>query len=228
MNLRAVDLGFSAHGVLTMSLVPAVRGDDSSAEPHCLEGKCYRACERCPGVQTASLSALSPLSGRDSARFVTIAGFQATREEDRLVHVNHVSEDYFRTFGIVLSSGRTSQHTTQRRAEGGRPERGGRADLLQGRNPIGETFRFSDTEAISGRGCRAGCEGPSLRRQRRDPCSFRSGSRSRTTVASPWRSVDRGPTTLARTVAREIQSIDPARSFPTSSLSMTNGRDTRQ
>ena len=36
MNLRAVDLGFSARGVLTMSLIPPVRGEESSAGEHSL------------------------------------------------------------------------------------------------------------------------------------------------------------------------------------------------
>jgi ABC-type antimicrobial peptide transport system permease subunit len=48
-----------------------------------------------PGVRSASLSVLTPLSGRNT-------GTTARAE----VRLNHVSEDYFRTFGIEVLAGR--------------------------------------------------------------------------------------------------------------------------
>ena len=209
MNLRAVDLGFSAHGVLTMSLIPAVHGDDSSAGQQVWREMLSRV-RALPGVQTASLSALSPLSGRDSARYVTIAAFQPRREEDRLVHVNHVSEDYFQTFGIVLSSGRTFTS----RDTSGAPnvvvlnETAART-YFKARNPIGETIRFSDTEAYQVVGVVRDAKDSNVRQAA--PRSMfvpiwqplQEHRRLTLAVSSPV-----APATLARTVAREIQSID--------------------
>ena len=209
MNLRAVDLGFSARGVLTMSLVPAVRGDDSPAEQQVWREMLSRV-QALPGVQTASLSALSPLSGRDSARYVTVTGFQATREEDRLVHVNHVSENYFQTFGIVLSSGRTFTS----RDTSGAPNvvvlnESAARTYFKGRNPIGETIRFSDTEAYQVVGVVRDAKDSSVRQPA--PRSMfvpiwqplQEYRRLTLAILSPV-----APAMLARTVAREIQSID--------------------
>ena len=209
MNLRAVDLGFSARGILTMSLIPAVRGDDSFAGQHVWKDMLSRV-RALPGVHTASLSALSPLSGRDSARYVTVAAFQPRREEDRLVHVNHVSEDYFQTFGIALSSGRTFTSSDS----SGAPnvvvlnETAART-YFGNRNPIGETVRFSDTEAYQVVGVVRDAKESSVR-QAAPRFMFvpiwqplQQYRRLTLAVSSPV-----APATLASTVAREIHAID--------------------
>ena len=72
-------------------------------------------------------------------------GFQSRSKTDRIVHVNHVSEDYFRVFGITLLAGRLPQ-----RSDG--PD-AARVVLLNeaaatfyyaGRSPIGELVKFGD------------------------------------------------------------------------------------
>jgi len=209
VNLRAVNLGFSARGVLTMSLIPSVRDDDSSPSQQVWREMLSRV-RALPGVQTASLSALSPLSGRDSARYVTVAGFQPRREEDRLVHVNHVSEDYFQTFGIVVSSGRTftSRDTSSAPKVIVLNETAART-YFTARNPMGATVRFSDTEAYQVVGVVRDAKDASVR-QATPRFMFvpiwqplQEYRRLTLAVSSPI-----APATLARTIAREIQSID--------------------
>jgi len=99
-----------------------------------------------PGVRTASLSVLTPLSGRDTELAVAASGYHARSDEDRGVHVNHVSDDYFRTFGIQLLAGRA--FTPQDRSGTVRValvnEATARA-YFAGRSALGETLRFGDS-----------------------------------------------------------------------------------
>ncbi|HXW07444.1 MAG TPA: ABC transporter permease [Vicinamibacterales bacterium] len=144
LNLRAVDLGFSGTRVLTMSIDPMLAGE---APAHAREQIWRSVLDRVralPGVRSASLSVLTPLSGRDTGRNVTVPGFQPQSERDRTVRLNHVSEDYFEAFGIQLASGRTF---TARDAAGAAPvavvnEAAARA-YFAGRNPIGERVSFN-------------------------------------------------------------------------------------
>jgi predicted permease len=92
-----------------------------------------------PGVEAASLSVLTPLSGRDTGRSVTVAGFEPQSAEQQVARLNHVSEDYFRTFGIELITGRTFTP-----ADAGRTRRVAVVNeaaarlYFPGRSPVGE------------------------------------------------------------------------------------------
>jgi predicted permease len=105
-NLRAVDLGFSRTQVLSLSLDPVLTGAPAT---ELREQFWQRALERVralPGVEAASLSVLTPLSGRDTGKSVSAPGFTPQSDAERMVRLNHVSEDYFRTFGVRLTRGR--------------------------------------------------------------------------------------------------------------------------
>jgi predicted permease len=144
-NLRAVDLGFANTRVLTMSLDPMLaREAGAGARPQFWSGVLERV-GALPGVRAASLSVLTPLSGRDRGRFMSVNGFQPRERRDRIVHINHVSEDYFRVYGIQLLAGRLPQ-----RSDG---EGAARVVVLNeaaasfyfaGRSPIGETVGFAN------------------------------------------------------------------------------------
>jgi predicted permease len=105
-NLRAVDLGFSAGGVMTMSLDPLMTGDDDARAREQWWNDVLQRVRTRPGVRAASLSVLTPLSGRDTGKTISIPGFEPQSQEDRIVHLNHVSDDYFATFGIAIAAGR--------------------------------------------------------------------------------------------------------------------------
>jgi predicted permease len=142
-NLRAVPLGFSGSRVLTMSLDPIARGDAASAAREQFWLRVLERVRRLPGVHAASLSVLTPLSGRDTAKLVSVAGYQPRGDTDRIVHVNHVSEDYFRNFGVGLLAGR--EFTARDGASSARVaivnQAAARAYFGE-RDPIGATLTF--------------------------------------------------------------------------------------
>jgi predicted permease len=147
INLRAVDMGFVPSGTLTMSLDPLLGADadDEAWRPQFWRQVLDRV-RNLPGVRGASLSVLTPLSGRDTAKLATPSGFRPARDSDRLIHVNHVSEDYFQAFGIRLLEGRTFTYRDTSRA----PrvaiinEAAARA-WFEGRSAIGQTIDFGDS-----------------------------------------------------------------------------------
>jgi predicted permease len=144
INLRSLDLGFAHRGIVTMSIDPVLTGDAAELRPEFWRSVIGRVSVR-PGVDAVSLSVLTPLSGRDTGKIVTVSGFQPRTKQDQIVHLNHVSEDYFRTFRIQLQSGRVFSAAD---AAGAHRvaivnESSARA-YFAGRNPIGQTITFGD------------------------------------------------------------------------------------
>jgi predicted permease len=144
-NLRAVELGFSGRRVLTMSLDPILRGERAADEREQFWRRVLERVRGLPRVRAAGLSVLTPLSGRDTGKFVGVAGYTPSSEMDRVVRVNHVSEDYFRTFGIPLLRGRA--FTAQDASDAGRVaviNETAASFYFAGRDPIGETLSFGE------------------------------------------------------------------------------------
>jgi predicted permease len=102
-NLRAVDLGFDPRGVLTMSLAPELPPDTAAGAREQLWTSWLERIRGLPGVRSASLSVLTPLSGRNTGTSIAVPGVDVRSE----VRLNHVSEDYFRTFDVAVLAGRT-------------------------------------------------------------------------------------------------------------------------
>jgi predicted permease len=104
-NLRNVDRGFQNEQVLTMSIeLPegyVQAGKSAASWSHVLED-----VRGIPGVRSAGLSTFTPLSGRDRQALVRVRGYEPASVEDRVIHVNQVSEGYFETLGIPLLLGR--------------------------------------------------------------------------------------------------------------------------
>ena len=59
-----------------------------------------------PGVQSAALSGMTPISGAAGSRFMTVEGFQEPASARRRVSINSVSANYFATLGTPLVAGR--------------------------------------------------------------------------------------------------------------------------
>ncbi len=138
-NLNSLDLGFRQKGVLTMRVLPTGRGY-TDARLGALWSELLRRVCAMPGVRTASVSELTPLSGRDRGVRAVIPGFNPGQGLDQLVTQNHVSDGYFETFGIPLLAGRT--FTTADRA--GAPDvavinQAAARFYFPGRNPLGAT-----------------------------------------------------------------------------------------
>lgn len=147
VNLRAVDLGFSRSRVLTMSLDPMYIGDAAAETREQFWRRTLEHVRALPGVRAASLSVLTPLSGRDTGKLVTVRGFRPRHEQDRIVHLNHVSDDYFRTFGVRLIAGRTfTPRDAQRAPKVAIVNEAAAKAYFPGRSPIGETLSFGESQ----------------------------------------------------------------------------------
>jgi predicted permease len=148
-NLRHVDLGFSGTRVLTMSVDVVLPAEAASAVRQQLWARALDEVRRIPGVQAASLSTLTPLSGRDTGRRVSVAGYQPRDDRDRAIRLNHVSEDYFRTFGIAIVAGRAF---TPRDAAGAQKvaviNEAAARDYFGARSPLGELLDFGKPGAF--------------------------------------------------------------------------------
>jgi hypothetical protein len=97
-GLRRSALGFRPDHVLLVTLDPGHDGYNA--------GQVLSRVEAVPGVRSAALSAVTPISGAGAARFVNIEGRPQRAEDRRYVSVNRVSPRYFETLGTPLLSGR--------------------------------------------------------------------------------------------------------------------------
>jgi predicted permease len=142
MNIRAVDLGFTPGGVLTMSVDPALPRDAGSGVHDQLWTRWLERVYAVPGVRSVSLSVLTPLSGRNTGVPISVPGLNARTE----MRLNHVSEGFFRTFGIDVLDGRTFT----RQDGAGSPKVAvlneiASRSLFGGRSPIGQRIELGGT-----------------------------------------------------------------------------------
>lgn len=104
-KLESLDPGFRKDHVLLVTLNPARTG----YTPERLAAGYQELLRRfgtIPGVRSATLSAVSPLSGAGAARNVNVEGYQARPGEVRLIPENWVAPKYFETYGTPLLAGR--------------------------------------------------------------------------------------------------------------------------
>ena len=69
-------------------------------------GRCFAESSPVPGVLSAALSSVTPISGAGAARFVSIEGRPQRPEDRRYTSLNRVSPRYFETLGTPLIEGR--------------------------------------------------------------------------------------------------------------------------
>ena len=115
-NLNGVPSGFDAGATLTMQVEMTVPGRTTPATrdgfraDHARLGLIWRGfmerVHQVPGVSSAAVAGMSPLSGRDRGIKIDIAGPAPGPERDRGIHINHVTDRYFETTGIRLLAGR--------------------------------------------------------------------------------------------------------------------------
>lgn len=104
-RLRNRDLGFDRHGVLLVSLNPQGSGLDRTQLANAYRILIDRL-HVLPGVQSATLSAVTPIEGGAASRFVTIEGQQEDPAQRARVSLNWVAPRYFETFRTPLVAGR--------------------------------------------------------------------------------------------------------------------------
>jgi len=137
------DPGFASQNLLIASL--ATRGATMSKE----QGQAFyrQALERIgslPGVRSATLAAIVPISGGGTRRAVQIEGYEARPNEGLELNCNVVGLNYFNTMGIPLAQGRDFNAMD---GEGGLGVVIVNEELARryfpGQNPIGKRLRFS-------------------------------------------------------------------------------------
>ena len=209
VNLRSVDPGFTGERVLTMSLDYVVAGGASAAMREQFWRATLERVRAIAGVRAASLSVLTPLSGRDTGRRISVAGFQPRSQADATVHLNHVSEGYFETFAIELVRGRAFTASDRSGAARVAILNEAAADAyFGGRSPIGESLRLGDSPAYEIVGVVRNHKHRNLREES-----------PRFAFIPVWQPVDglsritlsvssvEPPATLARTVTPEVRTI---------------------
>ena len=144
VHLRGVDLGFTPANVLTLSLDAFL---DGAADAMPARQRIWRdvlaRVEGMPGVRAASISVLTPLSGRNRGNVIAVPGFQPQSEVERQVHVNFVSSGYFRTFDIDIVAGRAFDARDGETApKVAIVSEAAARTYFSGRSPIGETIDF--------------------------------------------------------------------------------------
>jgi predicted permease len=141
-NLKNLDAGFRPDGVLTMRVKPN-EAVYTVARRSSLWSEILERTSRVPGVRSASLSALSPLSGRERGVLIEVPGYVPRSQRDTAISLNQVTPGYFETMGIPVLLGRAFT--------AGDVQTAPRVALLNetaarfyfgGRNPVGVSVRF--------------------------------------------------------------------------------------
>jgi predicted permease len=116
-NLNRVPSGFDRGGVLTMQLEATVprrtvplKTSSEFCTDHARFGPIWRGfidrVHELPGIASAAVATLHPLTGRDRGVKIAIHGPAPGPEKDRGIHINQVTHRYFETTGIRLLAGR--------------------------------------------------------------------------------------------------------------------------
>src|SRR5262249_13907316 len=98
-------LRFERNGVLLLSVgVPPDRRNRDEVKTRFKEA--LARLRAIPGVRSATMSGMTPISGAAGSRFVTVEGFQEPVQARRRVSLNAVAPGYFETFQTPLLAGR--------------------------------------------------------------------------------------------------------------------------
>lgn len=104
-DLRTVGLGFQTNSVLLVTLdwsgtgyTPAQRGP--------LSRQVLERLALIAGVRSATLAAMTPMSGTGGSQFINVKGFSESPDDRRRVNLNLVASKYFETLGTPFIAGR--------------------------------------------------------------------------------------------------------------------------
>ena len=127
-NLQRLDPGFTRNRLAVASVDPG-RNGYKGQRLHDFYERLREGVERVPGVQSASLSAISPLAGMRWNGDVSIEGYEWKEGAERAVDMNAVGPRFFETMGIQVVLGREFM----RRGQPGRRARAPRAPVTGAR-----------------------------------------------------------------------------------------------
>lgn len=104
-SLASLDLGFDRDPVL----VASINATPAQLEPEdrpALFRRALDAAAATPGVASAAISAVTPVSGSTWGNRIELPDGPDLPEKERLTYVNAISENWFKTYGTRLLSGR--------------------------------------------------------------------------------------------------------------------------
>jgi predicted permease len=104
-NLQHLDPGFT-RARLAVAFVDPGRNGYKGQRLHDFFERLREGVERVPGVQSASLSSISPLAGMRWNDDVSVEGYERKDGEERAVDMNAVGPRFFETMGIRVVVGR--------------------------------------------------------------------------------------------------------------------------
>jgi predicted permease len=135
-DLRNRELGFDRTSVLIVGVDTGPdtrdRGQLAAVYRELLE-----RFEGIPGVHSATVSGMTPISGAAASRFVTVDGFEEPTGSRRRVMLNGVAPRFFETFGTSFVSGRDFRHADARQARVAIVNQAMARHYFAGRDPIG-------------------------------------------------------------------------------------------
>jgi predicted permease len=105
MNLRKLDPGFRTANLVVFS-IDASRNGYSQARIHQLYEEIQHRLASVPGVASASLAQIVPLSGDNNISSIHVQGYEPKTDENMHPNFNEVSPGFFKTLGIPLLAGR--------------------------------------------------------------------------------------------------------------------------
>ena len=103
--LRNVGLGFQRESVLLVTLDPTGSGYQMNQLAP-IYRQLLERLTAIPGVRSATLSAITPVSGGGASRFIEVPRFREHPEDRRRVALNWTAPKYFDTLGTPLLAGR--------------------------------------------------------------------------------------------------------------------------
>jgi predicted permease len=104
-SLATLDLGFDRGPVLLVS-VNAQRSSSPMEQRPDLFERVRHAATRLPGVASAAVSAVTPVSGMTWNNLIEVLDGPALPEKERISNINHVTPDWFAAYGTPILAGR--------------------------------------------------------------------------------------------------------------------------
>ena len=144
-HLKTIDLGFDPARVITLSVDPAMAGYTADKVDRTFDQILERLRAQ-PGITSASLAVLTPLSGGMMSLILNVPG-HVEKSSDVQVNFNMISPDYFKTLNQSLIAGREFKDRDDKTAPGVAivNELFAR-QYWPGQNPIGRHFKVGRDE----------------------------------------------------------------------------------
>ena len=142
-RLATTDLGFRAEDVLIVGVAAPAAELHEPVRQRVYQSDLLAAMRAIPGVQSASLSQMVPVSGSEWNDAVAVEGYSPVSADDSIADFNAVSSDYFETLATPILAGRSF----------GAADRFGTPPVaivnealarrfFHGSNPVGRTLRY--------------------------------------------------------------------------------------